>query len=150
VEYDIFLFTDSESTTATLYLTTGLETDPQPKMRYSVTLDDASANMTRVLENYIQEDPVGDVPSVWKGQVMDQVWTLQVDIRSIDAGAHSLRWAVNSPEVYFEKIVLDRQGGVKPSYLGPPETTCVRASQTDFNNVRLSFPFLGKGGGRGK
>ncbi|KFH48325.1 hypothetical protein ACRE_008140 [Hapsidospora chrysogenum ATCC 11550] len=51
VEHNIFLFTDSESTTVMLYLTTVLETDLQLKMRYFLTLDDAPASMTRVLED---------------------------------------------------------------------------------------------------
>ncbi|KAI9159158.1 hypothetical protein HJFPF1_07166 [Paramyrothecium foliicola] len=127
VEYDFYLFTWSESTTAILYLTTGLETDPQLKMQYSLTLDDAPANMTRVLNDYISVDHVGDVPPIWMSQLMDQVWTLQLGLGSIDAGAHTLRWAVNSPEIYLEKIVLDAHGGVKPSYLGPPETAYVGA-----------------------
>ena len=122
VEYDIYLFTNSESTKATVYLTTGLETDPQLKMQYSLSLDDAAVNMTRVLGDYISEDYVGDVPPVWMTQVMDQVWTLEVDLGPIEAGAHTLRWSVNSPEIYLEKIVLDTHEGVKPSYLGPPET----------------------------
>ncbi|KAG9252041.1 uncharacterized protein F5Z01DRAFT_738601 [Emericellopsis atlantica] len=127
VEYSIYLFTDADDTSATLYCTTGLETDPQLKMEYSLTLDDAPVNMTRVLGDYISEDYIGDVPPVWVDQVMDQVWTLHVDLGPIEAGEHTLRWAVNSPEVYLEKIVLDTHGGVKPSYLGPPETSLVGA-----------------------
>ena len=41
-------------------------------------------------------------------------------------GEHKVRWAVNSPEVYLEKIVFDTRGGVRESYLGPPETKLVR------------------------
>ena len=122
VEYDIYLFTNSESTKATVYLTTGLETDPQLKMQYSLSLDSAAVNMTRVLGDYISEDYVGDVPPVWMTQVMDQVWTLEVDLGPIEAGTHTVRWSVNSPEIYLEKIVLNTHDGLKPSYLGPPET----------------------------
>ena len=125
VDYNVYLFTDSQSTVATIYLTSGLETDPSNKMMYSLTLDGAPANMTRVLRNYISEPNIGDVPPNWKGQVMDQVWTLKVSLGAVKSGKHVLRWAVNSPEVYLEKIVLDTHSGVKPSYLGPPETTYV-------------------------
>ncbi|KEY74128.1 hypothetical protein S7711_05377 [Stachybotrys chartarum IBT 7711] len=125
VEYNIYLFTDSPSTTATVYLTSGLETDPDWPMKYSLTLDGAPANMTRVLGEYISEPHIGDVPPNWQAQVMDQVWTLQLDFEFVDAGRHTLRWAVNGPEVYLEKIVLNTHDGVKPSYLGPPETTLV-------------------------
>jgi hypothetical protein len=43
---------------------------------------------------------------------MDQVRLLQV---------HIDRWALNSPLVYLEKIVLDTYGGMKPSYPVLPE-----------------------------
>ncbi|SPO01648.1 uncharacterized protein DNG_04321 [Cephalotrichum gorgonifer] len=125
VEYDIYLFSDSDDVTATLYINTCLDTDPNLKMQYSLTLDSAPTNMTRVLGDYISEPYVGDVPPVWMAQVMDQVWTINVGLGPLESGKHILRWAVNSPEVYLEKIVLDTQGGVKPSYLGPPETRLV-------------------------
>lgn len=125
VEYDIYLFDDSDEVTATVYITSGLETDPTSKMEYSLTLDSAPLNMTRVLDDYVSEDHIGDVPPVWIEQVIDQVWTIQVDLGAVKAGEHTLRWAVNSPEVYLEKLVVDIQKGVKPSYLGPPETRLV-------------------------
>lgn len=125
VEYDIYLFDDSESVTATVYNTACLETDPTSKMKYSLTLDSAPLNMTRLLGDYVSEDHIGDVPPVWEEQVLDQVWTVRVDLGAVEAGKHTLRWAVNSPEVYLEKLVIDTRNGVKPSYLGPPETRLV-------------------------
>lgn len=41
---------------------------------------------------------------------------------SIKAGKNGLRWALNSPLVYLEKIVLDTYGVIKPSYPVLPET----------------------------
>lgn len=125
VEYDIYLFDDRDEVMATIYITSCLETDPSSKMQYSLTLDSAQPNMTRVLDDYVSEDHIGDVPPVWAEQVMDQVWTIRVGLGSIKAGKHTLRWAVNSPEVYLEKLVIDTQGGIKPSYLGPPQTHLV-------------------------
>ena len=125
VEYDIYLFSDSEQVEAKIYITGCLETDPNAKLQYSLTLDSAPLNLTRVLGDYVSEDHIGDVPPVWIEQVMDQVWTLDVGLGAVKEGKHTLRWAVNSPEVYLEKLVLDAHGGVKPSYLGPPETHLV-------------------------
>jgi hypothetical protein len=107
IEYDFYLFTDSESTKATVYLT----------LEHPLTLNDTPRNLTWVLGDYISLDHVGDVPPTWRYQVMDQVWLCDVE-----EGHHTLRWVVSSPEVYLEKIVLDTHGGVKSSY---PATTLV-------------------------
>lgn len=125
IEYDIYLFTDSDAVVATVYITTNLDTDPESNMQFSLTIDSAPTNLTRLLGDEISQDHVGDAPPAWETQVMDQVWTNTVNLGAIGAGPHTLRWIVNSPEIYLEKIVLDTHEGVKESYLGPPETTLI-------------------------
>ena len=122
VEYSIYLFNSTSSLNATIYINACLDTDPSLLMKFSLTLDSAPPNFTRVLG-----DPksAGDVPPEWMEQVPNQVWMKKVALGKVDKGKHTLRWAVNSPEVYLEKVVLDTRGGVKESYLGPPETTLV-------------------------
>lgn len=122
VEYSIYLFEPVESLNATVYINACLDTDPLLLMEFSLTLDHAAQNFTRVLG-----DPknAGDVPPEWMSDVPNQVWTKRVSLGPVEAGAHTLRWSVNSPEVYLEKLVLDTRGGVKDSYLGPPETMYV-------------------------
>ena len=44
-------------------------------------------------------------------------------------GKHVIKYWLVDPSVVLEKIVLDR-GGVKPSYLGPPESYRVTATAT--------------------
>jgi hypothetical protein len=47
-------FTNPERTSEIMYLTSGLETDPKHKMKFSRTLDHPLANMTRILaEDYV-------------------------------------------------------------------------------------------------
>lgn len=121
-EYDIYLFNSTSSLNATIYINACLDTDPNLLMKFCLALDDRPQNLTRVLG-----DPknAGDVPPEWMSDVPNQVWTKKVIFGEVDKGKHTLRWSVNSPEVYLEKIVLDTRGGVKESYLGPPETTLV-------------------------
>ncbi|KAF2680045.1 glycoside hydrolase family 115 protein [Lentithecium fluviatile CBS 122367] len=121
-EYSIYLFAPSPALNATIYINACLDTDPLLLMQFSLTLDNASQNFSRVLG-----DPknAGDVPPEWMSDVPNQVWTKKVSFGAVTEGAHTLRWNVNSPEVYLEKIVLDARGGVKESYLGPPETMSV-------------------------
>ena len=125
-EYSFYLFKPTAALEATVYINACLDTDPRLKMRFSLTLDSRPANFTRVLGDYIKNPTVGDIPPEWLDHVADQVWTKRVVLGPADKGPHTLRWAVNSPEVYLEKVVLSTQGGaVKESYLGPPETTLV-------------------------
>jgi hypothetical protein len=121
VEYFIYLFSPVVSLNATVYINACLDTDPSLLMKFSLTLDDAPQTFTRVLG-----DPkdAGDVPPEWMSDVPNQVWAKKVRLGRVGAGEHRLRWSVNSPEVYLEKIVVDA-GGVRESYLGPPESMFV-------------------------
>ncbi|KXX76158.1 hypothetical protein MMYC01_207363 [Madurella mycetomatis] len=121
--YPIYLFHPSADLMATVYINAGLDTDPRLKMAFSLTLDDASANFTRVLGEYVENPHAGAIPPEWLDHVADQVWTKTVRLGRAEAGRHELVWRANSPEVYLEKIVVDVTGGaVRASYLGPPET----------------------------
>lgn len=137
--YSFYLFAPAQSISATVLINSGLDTDPKLKMRYSLTLDDAPANFTRVLGDYIKHPNAGDIPPEWMGQVADNVWTKKVEFRGpFGKGLHKLVWRVNSPEVYLEKIILDLGRGqsgnpsgvgtgwgsssLRASYLGPEET----------------------------
>ncbi|KAI1268054.1 glycoside hydrolase family 115 protein [Xylariaceae sp. FL1019] len=122
VDYDIYLYNDTDSVTATLYMTSGLDTDPTLPMSYSLILsdDETQANFTQLLET---PDSAGDLPGDWRTTVADQVWIRNVTLGEVAQGKHTVRWQTNSPEVYLEKIVLDIRDALKYSYLGPPETT---------------------------
>lgn len=122
VEYDIYLFKAAQRVRATIYINMCHETDPDAPFRYSLTVDDAPVNMTRLVGQSNTDPHSGDLPPQWMQRVADMVWTRTVNLGSLDAGAHTIRWAADSPEVYLEKIVLDMGDYVKPSYLGPPET----------------------------
>lgn len=119
VEYQIYLFEDSPAMNATLYVTAGLDTDPTLPMRYSLSLDNATASPVRVLE---EPKLPGDLPESWLGEVANSVWTRNVTLGPVSKGSHILRWSVNSPELYLEKIVLATRKPLGKSYLGPPET----------------------------
>ncbi|KAK1750356.1 hypothetical protein QBC47DRAFT_407012 [Echria macrotheca] len=128
--FPIHLFADAATMEATVYINGCLDTDPGLRMAFSLTLDDAPANFTRVLGDYISNPTVGMIPPEWLDHVADNVWTKRVRLSlpggTIKAGEHKLVWRVNSPEVYLEKIVVDVRGGaVKASYLGPPETRTI-------------------------
>ncbi|KAL4963859.1 uncharacterized protein BDV14DRAFT_209602 [Aspergillus stella-maris] len=117
VEYEIYLFNSTDRFNATVYINSAIDTDPDLPMEFSLTVDDQSANFTRVLGD---PDEAGDTPPGWADEVADNVWKRDVPLKELDAGVHTLQWKVNSPEVYLEKIVLSLDGQLD-SYLGPPE-----------------------------
>lgn len=104
---------------ATLYVTAGLDTDPTLPMMYSLSLDDADIYHVRLLE---EPKLPGDLPDTWLSEVANSVWTRNVTFGPVGKGSHTLRWSVNSPELYLEKIVLATRKPLGESYLGPPET----------------------------
>jgi hypothetical protein len=121
LEYDIFVLGDSPRTqvNATIYINGALDTHPDKPMTYSLTLKDAEPKFVRILR-----DPAnpGDNPPEWTAEVASHVWKRTVPLGTLAPGKHTLRWQVNSPEVYLEKIVLATQGRLPETYLGPPET----------------------------
>ncbi|KAL2816732.1 hypothetical protein BJX63DRAFT_441466 [Aspergillus granulosus] len=119
LEYDIYLFNSTTKLSATIYLTQNLDTDPALPMQYSLTIDSQEANFTRLLT---EPETAGDLPDTWTDEIENAVWTRKVDLGRAEAGVHTIKWRVNSPEVYLEKIVIDTGNAVRKSYLGPPET----------------------------
>lgn len=121
-EYDIYLFGDDEELHATIYITSGLDTDPTKPMEWSLLLDGSAPNGTewsRVLED---PEVAGDTPPDWYDTVADQVWVRNASFGQAGGGEHTLRWRTNSPEVYLEKIVLNYGIELPDTYLGVPET----------------------------
>ncbi|GJJ14027.1 hypothetical protein Clacol_008284 [Clathrus columnatus] len=75
---------------------------------------------------FIPMAPPGDLPPQWD---TDDGWVANsiVDVVSTHIaapGAHTLKVFMIEPAVVVEKIVIDT-GGVRPSYLGPPESVQV-------------------------
>ncbi|KAJ0414359.1 hypothetical protein BJY00DRAFT_318922 [Aspergillus carlsbadensis] len=123
-EYDVYLFHATTHLNATIYINGALDTDPDRPMQYSLSLDSQPGNFTRLLG---EPDEAGGTPPGWAEGVADHVWVRTVQFGAVGAGKHTLRWRVNSPEVYLEKMVLAREGLVQ-SYLGPPAGRVVDGS----------------------
>ncbi|HXB45766.1 MAG TPA: glycosyl hydrolase 115 family protein, partial [Puia sp.] len=58
---------------------------------------------------------------IWEGWVADNIIIKTTSHAILSAGRHTLKYWMVSPAVILQKIVIDF-GGVKQSYLGPPET----------------------------
>ncbi|KAI5793688.1 hypothetical protein DFH27DRAFT_485299 [Peziza echinospora] len=119
LEYDLYLFTTpAYGANITLSLGGALNQDPSRPLRYAIQLDDSPiqtvAFVPYVFPMYM--------PAGWERSVADgNTWTSTTTHKVAGGGRRVLRvWAVE-PGVVVQKIVVDL-GGVRASYLGPPET----------------------------
>lgn len=131
LEYDLYLFTNHSATNVTLHLSPALNYlgDATP-LEYAIALvpADTPASSTDGVQFVKPVGPTkgGDMPAGWDGAVADGVWgrTGRYTTSSFvvaKEGAYKLRvWAL-MPGVVVQKVVVDL-GGVRASYLGPPES----------------------------
>ena len=82
-------------------------------MRYEIGFDDQLPQAVDILAD--------DSQKAWEESVKDSVRKIQSTHTLTTSGYHILKlWMVN-PGVVLQKIVVST-GGLKPSYLGPPES----------------------------
>jgi glycosyl hydrolase family 115 (putative glucuronidase)/glycosyl hydrolase family 115 len=86
---------------------------PGRGLRYAISFDEETPQIIDVLAN----DPV----EKWSTAVKDSVRIAKSSHEIANAGYHTLKFWMVDPGVVLQKLVVDL-GGVKPSYLGPPES----------------------------
>lgn len=140
LEYQLYLFTNTTQANVTVLINPSQNYlgDSNP-LQYAVSLFPAGSSPT----NVTVVSPVGpsvgaNLPVGWGYAVADGVWgktgnytTSRFSVPS--EGAYTLRiWAL-MPSVIVQKVVVDL-GGVRPSYLGPPQSFLVGTDQTGVYN----------------
>ncbi|WP_339617012.1 glycosyl hydrolase 115 family protein [uncultured Gilvimarinus sp.] len=112
VEYDVYLFSRGEITLTGLFAPS-LNFVPGRGLRYAVGFDDAEPQVVDVLADLSKP--------AWQQAVSDSVRRAS-SVHHIDQpGRHTLRIYAVDPGVTLQKLIIDT-GGLKPSYLGPPES----------------------------
>jgi hypothetical protein len=113
LEYRMFLF-DSGAVTVRTYLSPALNFSGAPHgLRYAVSIDDEAPQIVNVTADSSLR--------AWEQSVADNV-TIGVSRHQLDnAGEHVLKYWLVDPGLVLQRIVVDA-GGVRPSYLGPPES----------------------------
>ena len=87
-------------------------------LRYALSFDDQPPQIvTAVPENYA----VGDAGNDWQRSVSDSVRKVKTNFTLSGTGYHTLKFWRMDAGVVLQKLVVDL-GGVKPSFLGPPES----------------------------
>ena len=112
LEYRVFMF-DSGSVDVRVYVAPSLSVTASPDgLRYAISFDDEAPQTV---------DLVPDTSThAWEKAVADNI-RISSTRHTVRPGLHMLKFWRVDPGVVLEKIVIDA-GGLKPSYLGPPES----------------------------
>ena len=114
--YDFYAFSNASQANVTVYVGPSLNTIPSRPLRYGLAIDNAQPQVVQPVPTYA----LGTLPAAWGAAVSNAVWTNATNV-TITPGKHTLNLWVLEPALVVQKIVVD-MGGVRPSYLGPPES----------------------------
>jgi hypothetical protein len=112
LQYQMYLF-NSGTVQVEAILASTLNFVPGRGLRYAIAFDDQPPQILDVLSHNSQTD--------WETSVKDSVRKIRSTHTLATSGYHVLKIWMVDPGVVLQKIVVNA-GGVKPSYLGPPES----------------------------
>ena len=112
LSYNFYLF-DTGQAHIQVYCAPTLDYYGTGGRRFAVSVDDEAPELLHL--------PAEQTGPVWSAMVADNIAIVTCTHRFSRAGAHVLHFWMVDPGVVAEKLVINL-GGVKPSYLGPPET----------------------------
>lgn len=117
LEYGMYVFTTGQAEVQTL-LSPTLNFVPGRAIRFAVSFD---GETPQVIELPKQSSVREWANKGWSDAVKDNVFTLKSRHSIMTPGYHTLKVWMVDPGVTLQKIVVNL-GGVRPSYLGPPES----------------------------
>ncbi|RZK39250.1 MAG: glycosyl hydrolase [Pedobacter sp.] len=113
LEYDIFL---NETGTFTLnsFVSPTIDFSNSDGLKFAVSVDDETPVIVNIsIDNKSQ--------AAWRKSVANSIKIFKTPLKFNKTGKHVIKYWMINPGVILQKLVLDL-GGLKPSYLGPPET----------------------------
>ncbi len=117
LEYRMYLFSTGEAE-AVLYVAPSLNFLPDRDFQIGISLDDDAPQIVTVVA---KEFNAQNGNAEWEKTVMDNIRYVKARVKVDNPGYHTLKIWMIDPGIVLEKIVIDA-GGVRPSYLGPPES----------------------------
>lgn len=118
LEY-LFTIFDSTNIKVNTYLSPTLNFKKEEGLKYAVAIDDENPQIVNMHEGETQPD--WEYPEWWNTSVTNHIKIKTTEHKELIPGQHTLRVWMVDPGVVFQKFVIDA-GGLKPSYLGPPES----------------------------
>ena len=121
LEYKTYFFSSGEATVDSI-LAPNLAFIPGRDLRFAVSIDDQKPVMvTGVPTTVVASSGTPMKANTWTKNVEDEARTVSAKVQIPSAGYHTLKVWMVDPGITLQKIVMDL-GGLKPSYLGPPES----------------------------
>jgi len=117
LEYRMFLFNPGRISVLASFAPT-LNFNPERGLRYAVSFDDDAPQIIDIVPKGFD---ARNGNREWEDSVRNSIRTIRSEHDVTGAGYHTLKIWMVDPSVVLEKIVVDL-GGLKPSYLGPPES----------------------------
>ncbi|MCB0638951.1 MAG: glycosyl hydrolase 115 family protein [Lewinella sp.] len=109
--------------TVDTYLSPTLNYQKNEGLHYAIAIDDESPRLINMHEGEVAPD--WTYPAWWNNSVTDHIKVKRSEHASIGPGIHTLKVWMVDPGVVFQKFVIDA-GGLRASYLGPPESVFVQ------------------------
>lgn len=117
LEYKMYLFSTGEFETV-LHVAPSLNFLPDRDFKIGISLDDAETQIITVVPKEFNAE---NGNREWEKTVMDATRFVKGKISVREPGNHTLKIWMIDPGIVLEKIVVNT-GGLRPSYLGPPES----------------------------
>ncbi|RDC56944.1 glycosyl hydrolase [Pedobacter chinensis] len=113
LEYDIYL-NETGSFNLNSFISPTIDFANGEGLKFAVSIDDEPPVIVNISTDYKTEN-------AWRRSVADNIKIFKTPIKFNNTGKHTIKYWMISPGVVLQKLVLDL-GGLKPSFLGPPET----------------------------
>jgi hypothetical protein len=113
LEYTIYL-QDTGTFDLNTFISPTIDFTGTSGLEFAVSVDDQPAVTVNISTEYKTE-------TAWRKSVADNIKIFKTPLKFEQPGRHTIKYWMLSPGVVLQKLVLDL-GGLKPSFLGPPET----------------------------
>jgi hypothetical protein len=117
LEYQMYLFSAGQFETV-LHVAPSLNFLPDRDFKIGISFDDEAPQIITVVP---KEFNAQNGNREWEKTVMDNTRFVKTELSVRETGYHTLKIWMIDPGIVLEKIVINT-GGVRPSYLGPPES----------------------------
>ncbi|KAF2122268.1 hypothetical protein BDV96DRAFT_482868 [Lophiotrema nucula] len=118
--YSFYTFSSATSAKVTVYQPPTFNINPDSPLKFAIALDTG----TPTTVSPCPKSTLGAMPSDWHDSVVNGARVSTVTLGKVEPGKHELSLWLLEPGTVVHRLVVDL-GGVKSSYLGPPESSRV-------------------------